>query len=101
MVDTECDTVAGEIGFELRGDLEGFFRKALGGDLHDSRAIGIEPHFDGDRAVELLRFRLMLDLEQEGRAQDSQLVHRDARRRVSVIEGALFLGEQLAQILRA
>ena len=45
--------------------------------------------------------RLVLGLEQEGGAQDDQLVHRDARRRVRVIEGALFLGEQLAQRHRA
>ena len=65
------------------------------------RSIGIEPHFEDDGAVEVLRLRLVLGLEQEGGAQEDQLVHRDARRRVRVIEGALFLGEQLAQRHRA
>jgi hypothetical protein len=63
--------MAGEIAVELDSKLEGFFRKALGGNFHDARTIGIEPNFNDDFAVEFLR--LVPGLEQEGRTERTSL----------------------------
>jgi hypothetical protein len=77
----------------LGRDLEGLVRRALGGELEDSRAIGVQPHL-GHQPPTALAGGLQLQLED--RAVHRQVVEGDAVGRVLGEEGPLRLGEQLA-----
>src|SRR5436190_10339148 len=89
------DVALGEEGAALGGDLEGLCRAALRRELEDARPVGIEPQLDHHLARE--PGRRGLELEHEDGPQEREVLERDPLGRVLGEEGALLLGEQLAQ----
>ena len=68
--------------------------RALGGELQDAAAVGVEPHLEDELVGELRRRER--DLEHEDGPEDREIVQLEPLRRVRLVEGALLLVERLA-----
>src|SRR5215207_2579892 len=85
----EVDAVPAEEGSRLRRGAEGVGRLALGRELEDARAIGIQPELRDEPPTEGLRSEL--ELEDQDRPEQGQVVEADPFGRVPVEEVALLL----------
>ena len=92
---SRVDALRGEERAGLGGDLERLARLALRRELEDPRAVRIEPHLGDQPAVVALG--RVLQLEDEERAEDREVVERDPVGRVLGEERPLLLREELAQ----
>src|SRR5262249_48286426 len=94
-VGREVEAEALEVRARLDRDLEGLGWQALRRELEHGGAVRKEPELGDDPALE--RRRRERELQDEDRAERSQLVRPDALRRVLGEERALLLREQLPQ----